>query len=175
MIQYTAIIQRFEKQGEKTGWTYIDIPAEYAQKLLPGNKKSFRVKGRLDAYAFEAVSLLPMGEGNFIMPLNGAVRKAIKKQVGASLVVKLAVDKNPEPVKMIPELLECLEDEPAALAYWQGIPQSHRNYWIKWIETAKTDTTRTKRIAQSVNAMAVKKDFGQMLRDARDDRKNLLG
>jgi hypothetical protein len=48
MIRLVTVILRFEKQGEKTGWNYIEIPAAAAQKLKPGNKKIFRVKGMLD-------------------------------------------------------------------------------------------------------------------------------
>jgi len=33
-------------------------------------KKAFRVKGKLDAYEYKAVSLIPMGEGDFIMAVN---------------------------------------------------------------------------------------------------------
>lgn len=43
-VQFTTTIHKFDKQGEKTGWTYFEIPADLAQKLKPGNKKSFRVK-----------------------------------------------------------------------------------------------------------------------------------
>ena len=32
--------------GEKTGWSYIEIPAAIAQQLKPNYKKSFRVKGK---------------------------------------------------------------------------------------------------------------------------------
>jgi hypothetical protein len=47
MVQFTAIIKRFGQQGEKTGWTYIEVPAAMAEQLVPGNRKSFRVKGKL--------------------------------------------------------------------------------------------------------------------------------
>jgi hypothetical protein len=30
---------------KKTGWTYIDIPMVWAEKIAPGCKKSFRVEG----------------------------------------------------------------------------------------------------------------------------------
>ncbi len=129
----------------------------------------------LDKYAFEAVSLLPMGEGKFIMPLNATVRKAIKKQKGATVKVQLAVDGNPNPVKMPPALQECLADEPEALARWEKLPQSHRHYWIKWIESAKTTPTKTKRIAKTVTAMARNMDYGTMLRSLRNDKNNLPG
>ncbi len=50
-MHYTAIIKKFANQGEKTGWTYIEVPSLQAQKLKPGNKTTFRVKGNLDNYS----------------------------------------------------------------------------------------------------------------------------
>jgi hypothetical protein len=87
MIKFSTTILRFDSQGEKTGWTYIEVSAALAQKLYPGNKKSFRVKGKLDQYEFEGAALIPMGEGNFILALNSTMRKGIKKQKGDKLMV----------------------------------------------------------------------------------------
>ena len=95
MVQFTSEIRKFAHQGEKTGWTFIDVPEEIAVQLLPGNKKAFRVKGFLDSHAFGGVSLVPMGGGDFILPLNAAVRKQIGKSRGAILQVKLEVDTSP--------------------------------------------------------------------------------
>ena len=69
MLKFNTTILRFDKKGEKTGWSYIEISAKQANQLKPGSKVSFRVKGKLDSYAIEKVALLPMGEGSFIMPL----------------------------------------------------------------------------------------------------------
>lgn len=38
MIKFSASIQKFEAQGEKTGWTYILIPANTAGKMNPGER-----------------------------------------------------------------------------------------------------------------------------------------
>ena len=95
MIRFNAIIKKFSSQGEKTGWTYIEVPAEIAQQLKPNNKKSFRVKGYLDNYYFEGKALLPMGEGNFIMALKTEVRKAIGKRKGAEVLIKMQADDKP--------------------------------------------------------------------------------
>ena len=89
MVQFTATIKQFDKQGEKTGWTYIPVSAKQADKINPGIKTSFRVKGLLDNYGIEKVALLPMGDGSFIMPLNASMRKGIKKQKGAKVQVKI--------------------------------------------------------------------------------------
>jgi hypothetical protein len=171
MVKFTTTILKFDTQGEKTGWTYITIPAKIAQQLNPGIKKSFRVKGKLDDYNIEKIALLPMGEGNFIMPINAAIRKSIRKQKGATIQVAVQIDKAP----LLPstELLECMADEPEALEYYNSLPQGHRNYFTKWIETAKTDTTKAKRIALVIKTMVRKMDFGAMLREERDERKRL--
>jgi hypothetical protein len=172
MITFSAIIEKFAEQGEKTGWTYIKIPYKIAQQLKPGNKKSFRVKGSLDTFAIEKTSLLPMGKGDFILPLNAAIRKGIGKRKGAEVRVCFQVDNAP----LLPPalLLECMADEPEALQYFNSLPQSHRNYFTKWIDSAKTDVTRAKRIALVIRTMINKMDFGAMLRLDRDERKTLL-
>jgi hypothetical protein len=41
MLEFIATISRFKEQGEKTGWTYIEVPANLASQLVPGNKKGF--------------------------------------------------------------------------------------------------------------------------------------
>ena len=171
MVQYTTTILQFAQQGEKTGWTYIEVPADIAQKLKPGNKKSFRVKGKLDSYTIKKIALLPMGGGTFIMALNADIRKGIHKKKGAMLKVQLEPDS--APLKISAELQACLNDEPEALDRFNKLPKSHQHYYSKWIESAKTEPTKTKRIAMVVDAMYKGMDFGEMLRAARKEKGEL--
>lgn len=159
---------QFESQGEKTGWTYIEIPADIAQQLKPGNKKSFRVKGMLDGLAVAGMALMPMGAGNFILALKADVRKAIRKNAGAMLAVKLEEDKDYK-VEVPADLQECFDFEPEALIQFNSLPKSHRDYFIKWIESAKTHETRAKRIVNTINAMLRKWDYGTMIREMRKE------
>ncbi len=167
-VRFTTTILQFAEQGEKTGWTYIQIPQDLAEQLKPGNKKSFRVKGKLDNYRIAATALMPMGDGSFIMPINATMRKGIGKRKGAMLSVQLEADDKPIP--LCPELMECLADEPAALAFFNTLPPSHKLYFSKWIEGAKTEPTKTKRIAQAVNALSKKWGFGEMSRVLKKER-----
>jgi hypothetical protein len=168
MIRFSAILEKFGQQGEKTGWTYIRISQARAQQLMPGQKKAFRVKGKLDAHAFSLVSLMPMGDGNFIMVVNAAMRKAIRKQKGATVEIQMQVDKTE--IKPPAALLECLEDEPEALQYFYSLAKGHQNYFTHWINSAKTEPTKAKRIAATINALIKKFDFGQMVRSMKKDR-----
>lgn len=168
MIHFTTTIERFAKQGEKTGWTYITVPIEIAEELFPGNRKAFRVKGKLDDYCFEGISLLPMGEGNFIMALNGTIRRALKKEKGAILRVELELDNQDKPLST--DFIECLKDEPKALHFFETLPKGHQRYFSNWIQTAKTDATKTKRIVQAINALTMNLGFGEMIRMNKKDR-----
>src|SRR5215510_14833111 len=129
MIQFTTVIKQFAQQGEKTGWTYIDIPSDIAEKLMPGNKKGFRVKGKLDSFPIKGIALLPMGGGNFILTLNAGIRKGIRKKKGAMLNVKLQVD--PDTYKLNEDFMACLNDEPTARSFFDTLGGYHRNYFSK--------------------------------------------
>lgn len=162
MINFTAVIQKFESNGEKTGWTYIDIPSEIAQQLKPDTKVSFLVKGKLDNVAIQGVSLLPMGGGGFILPLKADLRKKLHKSKGASLKVQMQADEKAYQINT--ELLECLKDSPAAASSFGKLTRSHQNYFSKWIDSAKTEATKAKRIAQAVEALQHHLSYGEMIR-----------
>src|ERR1700748_2791385 len=168
MIRFTTTILQFAEQGEKTGWSYIEIPADMAQELKPGNKKSFRVKGMLDGLAVKGMALMPMGEGNFIMALKADIRKGIRKNAGAMLQVSLEVD-NDYKIEIPDDLQECFDFEPEAIVFFNSLAKSHREYFIKWIESAKTSETRAKRIVNTVNAMLRKWTYNQMIRAMRSE------
>lgn len=170
MVLFTATIKRFDKQGEKTGWTFIEIPVAVAQKINPGVKKEYRVKGKLDEYAFEMKAIMPMGGGDFILPLNAQMRKAIKKQKGATVKVKMGIDTNE--IKPPAELIECLQDEPEALVYFSSLTKGHQNYFTNWINSAKTEPTKARRIAATISALDKHWDFGQMLRALKKEKIN---
>jgi len=163
MISYNTIILQFGEQGEKTGWTYIEIPADLAQEMKPDNKKSFRVRGTLDNLPINGIALMPMGEGAFIMAINAEMRKGIRKHKGAMLQVTLEEDVDYK-VVMPDDLQECFDFEPYALEFFNTLAKSHRNYFIKWIEQAKTQPTRDIRITATINAMLRKWDYGTMIR-----------
>ncbi len=161
MIVFKTILLKFDEQGEKTGWTYFEVPNKIADKLKPGYKRSFRVKGAIDEYQIQFVAMIPMGSGDFIIPVNAVMRKALRKRKGDTVKVSLVVDD--AAVKISTTLLECLEDDPAALIYFKKLPGSHQNYYSKWIESAKTDITKAKRIALTINACSKKMSFSQMM------------
>lgn len=164
MVDFNAVILRFGDKGEKSGWSYIEIPNVLAQQIKPDHKRSFRVRGTIDGHAFAGMALVPMGEGDFILPINGQMRRLLKKSVGDILQLSLEEDADFK-IEMPEELEICLleEDEPL-MERFMSLRPSHRNYFINYINEAKTAPTRAKRIVMTVEAMALELDFGAMIR-----------
>lgn len=164
MVELTATLLQFEEKGEKTGWTYLSIPANIAAEIKPNNKLSFRVKGFLDGIAINGTALLPMGEGEFILPVKAALRKVLGKRKGAMVKMQLEID-NDFKIEMPDDLAECFADEPEALHNFNRLPKSHQHYYFKWINEAKTEPTRVKRIAATLNASSKGLSYGEMMRE----------
>ena len=167
MPTFTALLQRFDQKGEKTGWTYIEIPIDVSESLKPGQKTSFRVKGTLDAFPIKLVALIPMGTSNgstgaFIMPVNATMRRGIRKEAGATVRVELDADNDPMPLSA--DLLECLADDPTALDFFNTLAKGHQVYFSNWIEEAKTVETKTKRLTQAVTGLSMGFGYGEMVR-----------
>jgi hypothetical protein len=162
VITFTATIQKFGRKGEKTGWSYLEVSAEQAQRLKPGCRVPFRVKGSIDNHEIAGVTLMPMGEGNFILPFNAAMRKATGKSAGATVRVRLAADE--KEYKLNKDLMACLRADPDAHEFFKTLPGAHQRYFSKWIDAAKTSATRTKRLVMAVEALSRRMGFGEMIR-----------
>jgi len=162
MYSFQAIILKFASKGEKTGWTYVDIPPDIIPKLKLKTKKEFRIKGMMDDVKFERMATYPIGEGNFIIAINGELRKKLGKKEGAMLSIKFELDKSE--ALQSQELIDCLNEDPIALKQFNSQPLSHRNYFHRYVYTAKGADTRAGRIVNIINAMYKKQNFGEMIR-----------
>lgn len=163
MTDFTTIIEQYGEQAEKTGWTYIPIPQHVADAIKPGVKTAYRVRGFLDNVAISGVSMLPVGEGAFIIPLNAALRRKTGKRKGAPMRVRLEEDTTFR-FEIPAELQDLLDQDDAAEAYFQSLAPSHRNYFLKWYQDAKTAATRLDRLTRIYDALQRKWDYGLMIR-----------
>lgn len=164
MIKFTATIDMDSRDPDKKGWSFIIISKTLSNKLNPGFRKIFRVKGKLDSFAIKQTSLLPVGGERFMLPFNAKMRKATGKKAGDKITVQLEVDKVKP--KLSDDLVACLNDDPAAYEFFNTLPPSHQRYFSNWINEAKTAPTKEKRITMSLSALSRKMHFGKMIREA---------
>jgi hypothetical protein len=139
-LEWEDTLLRFGPMGEKTDWTYLPVAAQMAEKLFPGRRTSFKVCGLLDGIRVEQLALIPIGDGNFIIPVEAQLRRQLGKAAGALVKVSLSVDTSEYVMNGL--LTECLDDDLPAKAYFQTLAPSHQRYFSKWIDAAKIDATR---------------------------------
>lgn len=162
MPSFKSIILKSGKNGEKTAWTYIDIPDDIILKLKLKSRREFRIKGSIDDVKVERLAVYPIKNGGFIIALNADLRKRLGKKEGAMISIKFELDDSG--AKQSDELLECLKEDKIALKQFNGMTLAMRNYFHNHINSAKGAETKAKRIAQTLEAMHKKMNFGEMIR-----------
>ena len=169
MVNLIVEIEKFDTNGEKTGWSYVFVTGEIAQQIKPDDKRGMRVKGFVDQVAINGKSLMPIGGGDFILTLDAKLRKLLKKEAGDKVAISLEHDADFK-IEMPEDLEICLAQEDGLLEHFLNYTKAHQNYFIVWLNTAKTEATRTKRLIMIVDAMAKKQDFGLMLRSNKREK-----
>ncbi|MDQ4035509.1 MAG: YdeI/OmpD-associated family protein [Chloroflexota bacterium] len=135
-------------QSGKTA-TGIVVPEEVVEALGSGRRPPVRVT--INGYTYRN-TIAVMG-GEYMVGVSAEHRAGAQVAGGDEVDVEIELDSAPREVTVPDDLAAALDAEPAARATFDGLSYSNRSWHVLQVTGAKTDETRQRRIAKSVETL----------------------
>ena len=135
-------------QGDKTA-TGIEVPDEVVQALGKGRRPP--VKVTINGFTYR--STIAVYGGKSLVGVSAENRAGTGVAGGDEVDVDIELDTEPRTVTLPADFAAALDAEPSARATFDGLSNSNRGWHVSSIEGAKTDETRQRRIAKSVETL----------------------
>jgi hypothetical protein len=129
-----------------SGGAFVTVPFDVEKTF--GEKRP-KVKATFDGVPYRG-TLVRMGGPRHFLPILKAIREQIGKGLGDPVEVTVEADAEPREVPVPEDLADALADAPDARAFFDGLAYTHRREYVRWIEEAKREETRARRVAQAV-------------------------
>jgi hypothetical protein len=142
---------KFRTQVEQAGKTAagIHIPDEIVEALGKGKKPPVRVT--INGYTYR--STVATVSGRFMVGVSAENRANARVSGGDTVDVEIQLDTAPRELTVPPDLAKALDREPKARKFFDGLSFSNRQWHVVNVQGAKTDETRERRIAKSVEML----------------------
>ena len=113
--------------------------------------KRFPVVATVNGYTWRTTVTRMRGE--FLLGLNRTVRQEAGVEAGDTVDVRLELDKSPRQVEVPKALATALAEDPDAHAAFDRLAYTHRKEYARWIDDAKRDETRRRRVAKAIEML----------------------
>jgi len=135
-------------QGDKTA-TGIRIPDEVVESLGAGKRPPIRVT--INGFTYRS-SIAVMG-GDYMVGVSAENRAGAGVAGGDEVDVDIELDTAPRVIVVPDDLAAALDAEPEARRTFDALSYSNKSWHVLQVEGAKTDETRQRRIAKSVDIL----------------------
>jgi hypothetical protein len=135
-------------QSGKTA-TGIQVPDEIVEALAAGRRPPVTIT--INGYTYRS-TVAVMGDV-YMVGVNAENRAAAGVAGGDEVDVEISLDTAPRTVSVPPDLQAALDAEPAAQRTFDGLSNSNKSWHTLQVTGAKTEETRERRIAKSIEAL----------------------
>jgi hypothetical protein len=130
-------------EGNKAG---IVVPEDVVRALHAGKRPPVIVT--INGHSYR--SSIAVMSGKYMVGVSSANRKLTGAAAGDTVDVNLEVDTQPRVVEVPSDLAAALDAEPEARAFYASLNFSAQRRYVEPIGDAKTEETRTRRIAKVI-------------------------
>jgi hypothetical protein len=135
-------------QGDKTA-TGIQIPDEVVEALGSGRRPPVTVT--INGFTYR--SSVAVVSGRFMVGVSAENRAGAGVAGGDEVDVDIELDTAPREVSVPAELAAALDAEPKARETFDKLSNSNKGWHVSQVTGAKTDETRQRRIARSIETL----------------------
>jgi hypothetical protein len=135
-------------QSNKTA-TGIRVPDDVIAALGPSRRPPVRVT--VNGYTYRTT--VAVMNGAFMFAVSADVRANAGVAGGDEVDVEIVLDTEPREVSVPADLQAALDADPDANRFFQSLSYSHKSAYVLWIESAKKDETRQRRIPEAIRML----------------------
>ncbi len=140
---FDAVIK---KEGS---FTFVEIP--FSPRDVWGAKPRYYVAGTINGISVRG-TLGALGQDYFLR-LGAAWMRDGCVKVGENVSVQLSLE-GPQEDTISPDIAKALSSNKKVKIFFEGLPTFYRKNFIRWIESAKREETRDKRIKEMMTLLA---------------------
>jgi hypothetical protein len=145
--------RRFDALVQKEGrFTFIAIP--FSPRDAWGAKPRYHVTGSINGIPVRGC--LGALKRDYFLRLGAAWLRDCAIAPGEMVQVRL-MPEGPQDENMAADVTKALSGNKQAKTFFEGLPTFYRKNFIRWIESAKREETRAKRIAEMMTLLAAGK------------------
>ena len=138
--------ERFEALLESTqAGTVVEVPFD-AERTFGDVRPP--VRGTLNDAPFR--STLAKHDDRWLLVVNPELAEAVGASEGDWVAVEIDVDDEPRAIEIPQDLREALLAEPDLAGRFDGLSYSHQKEYVDWVNEAKREETRGRRIEKTL-------------------------
>lgn len=138
---------------ESRGGASVIVPFDVEKEF---GKKRIKIKATFDGVPYQG-SLGRYGSKDFMLIILKEIREKIGKGDGDIVKVTFHEDLEPRAVKVPIDFQKLMNQEPIALDFYKKLAYTYQKEYIRWIEGAKRQETRERRMKKAVEMLKLGK------------------
>jgi hypothetical protein len=142
--KFRAVIEDAGNRG-----AFVTIPFDVEQTF---GKKRVKVKATIAGEPYRG-SLVRIGGDYHILGVRQEIREKTGKTFGDEIELEIEEDTERREVSIPQDLKQALEDDPEAGDIFSQLSYTHQKEYVQWIEEAKRDLTRQRRVDQTIEML----------------------